>query len=417
MERRETTHAERVDIVEGHLAGETLSAIAERLALSHYTVRHWWRAYRDHGWAGLEPKPKGPPTVGPLGRFDPMVKYVALRLKRAHPAWGPEMLRLHMSRRPSLRGQRLPKNTALWSYLHQFGSRLLLQRRLPTTRPTSPVVRATEPHQCWEMDFKGDEMVKDCQKVISPFGVSDEASGAPLARYLHILKAKGNRQGLTMRDVQNDLRQIFTQWGLPDALRMDRDSLFVGSSRLEWPGTLLLWLVGLGIQPLINRAFRPTDNAMVERSHRTWKGDVLVGGRFADLLVLQAQSDQALEDRRCHLPSRHKGCNRHSPAQAYPELMTPRRRYQAHQERTLFDLQRVDAYLSQWTWRRQVDSTGKISLANRNHLVDRTYRGQIVKVRFDPQSREFVCASVDQTELARLQLPEVSLDFILGEEV
>ena len=417
MKRRETTHAERVDIVERHLAGETLSAIAEHLELSRYTVRHWWRAYRDRGWVGLEPKPKGPPTVGPLGRFAPLVKYVALRLKREHPAWGPEMLRLHMSRRPSLKGWRLPKNTVLWNYLHQFGSRLLLPRRLPTTRPTSPVVRATEPHQCWEMDFKGDEMVKDCQKVISPFSVSDEASGAPLARYLHVLKAKGNRQGLTMRDVQNDLRQVFTQWGLPDAIRMDRDSLFVGSSRLEWPGTLLLWLVGLGVQPIINRAFRPTDNAMVERSHRTWRGDVLVGGCFADLLVLQARSDQALEDRRCHLPSRHKGCNRRPPAQAYPDLMIPRRRYQVQQERTLFDLQRVDAYLSQWTWKRQVDATGKISLANRNHLIGRSYRGQVVKIRFDPSSREFVCTSVDGTEVARLELSEVSLDHILGEGV
>jgi hypothetical protein len=406
-----------VDIVERHLAGETLSAIAERLALSRYTVRHWWRAYRDRGWAGLGPKPRGPPTIGPLGRFDPLVKYVALRLKREHPAWGPEMLRLHMSRRPSLEGKRLPKNTALWSYLQQFGPQLLLPRRLPTTRPTSPVVRATKPHQCWEMDFKGDEMVKDCQKAISPLGVSDEASGAPLARYLHVLKTKGNRKGLTMRDVQRDLRLVFTQWGLPDALRMDRDSLFVGSSRLEWPGTLLLWLVGLGVQPIINRAFRPTDNAMVERSHRTWKNDVLVGSRFVDLLTLQARSDQALEDRRCYLPSRHKGCNYRPPAQAYPDLMIPRRLYQTSQERMLFDLQRVDAYLSQWTWRRQVDSTGKISLANRNHLLGRTYRGQIVKVRFVPQSREFICTSVDQTELARLQLPEISLDFILGQGV
>ena len=267
------------------------------------------------------------------------------------------------------------------------------------------------------MDFKGDEVVQDCQEAISPFGISDEASGAPLARYLHVLKAKGNRQGLTMRDVQNDLRQVFTQWGLPDAIRMDRDSLFVGSARLEWPGTLLLWLVGLGIQPLINRAFRPTDNAMVERSHRTWKGDVLVGGRFADLLVLQAHSDQALEDRRCHLPSRHKGCNRHPPVQAYPDLLVPRRRYQVHQERTLFDCQRGDRYLSQWTWRRQVDVTSKISLANRNHLVGRPYHAQVVKVRFDPPSRAFICTLVDQTEIARLYLPEVSVDHILGEGV
>jgi hypothetical protein len=417
MERRETTHAERVDIVERHLAGETLSAIAEHLELSRYTVRHWWRAYRDHGWVGLEPKPKGPPFVGSLGRFAPLVKYVALRLKREHPAWGPDMLRLHLSRRPSLKGQRLPKSTALWSYLHQFGSRLLLPRRLPTTRPTCPVIRATQPHQCWQMDFKEDEVIQGCEKVVSPFGVNDEASGAPLARYLHILKAKGNRQGLTMRDVQNDLRRVFSQWGLPDSIRMDRDSLFIGSSRLEWPGTLLLWLVGLDVQPVINRAFRPTDNAMIERSHRTWKGDVLVGGHYTDLLALQAWSDQSLDDRRYHLPSRHKGYHHRPPVQAYPDLMTPRRPYQAQQEWVLFDHQRVDVYLSQWTWQRLVDVTGKISLANRNHLVSRTCRGQIVKVRFDPHTREFVCTLVDQTELARLQLPEISLDYILGEGV
>jgi hypothetical protein len=104
----------------------------------------------------------------------------------------------------------------------------------------------------------------------------------------------------------------------------------------------------VGIQPVINRAFRPTDNALVERSHRTWKGDVLVGECFADLRLLQARSDQALEDRRCHLSSRHKGCQRRPPAQAYPDLMIPRRRYQIHQERALFDLHPVDIYLSKW---------------------------------------------------------------------
>jgi len=68
---------------------------------------------------------------------------------------------------------------------------------------------------------------------------------------------------------QADLRALFCRWGLPDALRMDRDAVFVGSCRLEWPGTLLLWLIGLGVQPIINRAYRPTDNAIVERNHQT----------------------------------------------------------------------------------------------------------------------------------------------------
>jgi len=417
MKPRETTHAERVEIVERHQDGETLSAIAESLHLSKYTSRHWWRAFRDDGWSALEPRAKGPPANGPLGRFDPLVKYVALRLKREHPAWGPDMLRLHMERRPSLQGLPLPKSTALWSYLHPFGSRLFARRRLPTKRPSFPPVRATLPHQCWQMDFKGDLVVSGCQCAISPLALTDEGSGAPLTRRIHVLKAKGNHQGLTTRHVQHDLRRVFAQWGLPDAIRMDRDPLFVGSPRQDWPGTLLLWLVGLGVQPIINRAFRPTDNAMVERSHRTWQGDVLTGRQFSDLIILQAESDQALEDRRIHLRSRHRGCQGMPPAVAYPELLAPRRAYHTGRERDLFDLERVDAYLAEWEWRRQVDVTGKISLANRNLLVGRHYRGQVVKVHFDPQTRQFVCLSAAQKEIARLQLADVSLDHILGEGV
>ncbi len=417
MKRREITHAERVEIVERHQAGETLKAISESLGLSKYTVRHWWRAFRDGGWVALESVPKGPPSVGPLGRFDPLIKYVALRLKREHPAWGPEMLRLHMSRRQSLRGITLPKNTALWSYLQQFGPRLIAPRRKPTKRPACPPIRADAPHKCWEMDFKGDCVVSGCQCVISPLALTDEASGAPLARYIHVLKAKGNRQGISTRLVQADLRRTFTDWGLPDAIRMDRDPLFVGSPRLEWPGTLLLWLKGLGVQPVINRAYRPTDNGMVERSHRTWNGDVLIGGRFVDLAVLQVVSDQALEDRRLYLPSRHRGCHGQPPAVAFPQLAVARRAYCPDQEEDLFDLSRVDDYLAQWKWQRQVDVVGKISMANRNIRISKRYRGQIVKVHFDPITREFVCSSVAGEEITRFQMIEVSSDYILGKGV
>jgi hypothetical protein len=103
------------------------------------------------------------------------------------------------------------------------------------------------------MDCQGEMPIAGCQCVISPLALHDEASGAPLARCIHVVKATGNRHGITTRHVQNDLRQVFTHWGRPDAIRMDRDALFVGSTRLEWPGTLLLWLVGLAVQPIINR--------------------------------------------------------------------------------------------------------------------------------------------------------------------
>ena len=50
------------------------------------------------------------------------------------------------------------------------------------------------PHQCWQMDFKGEE-VGGCGIVIAPLMVCDETSGAPLAGIVHEVKAKGNRSG------------------------------------------------------------------------------------------------------------------------------------------------------------------------------------------------------------------------------
>ncbi len=413
MGRQETTHAERVAIVERHQAGETLQAIAQDMGFNYYTVRKWRRVYQGEGWQGLEPKPKGPPRVGLLGTFSPLIKYVALRLKRQHPGWGVDKLLLELERRPSLKGQKLPKRSILAAYLAQFGKRLRRPRRLPTRRPETTCAQAQEPHQCWQMDFKGGEVVGGCEVAIVPWMVCDEASGAPLEGVIHEVQSKGSRSGLTTRSVQDDLRQTFEKWGLPDALRMDRDTLFIGSARLQWPGTLQLWLVGLGVQPIINRAYRPTDNAIVERNHRTWGEHVLLGQSYQLVEQVQHETDLSFADRREHLPSRHVGCNGHPPAQAFPTLNLPRRSFTVEQEAALFDLKRVDAYLSQWEWRRTVDCMGKISLANRNHYIGKTYRGQVIKIHFDPQSREFVCSRPDGSKVARLILPEVSQEYIL----
>jgi transposase InsO family protein len=416
MCRRATTHEERVSIVERHLAGEPLSTIAADMRLSYYTVREWWQVYRRKGWEGLVPKPQGPPRVGYLGRFSVLVKYVALRLKLEHPGWGVNTLLLEMSRRGSLQHVDLPKRSALAVYLGQFGSRLQRPRRAPTRRPSTPVVSAEEVHQCWQMDIKGDEQVGGSHITVAPLMVCDEASGAPLAGIVHTLRAKGDRTGLTTRRVQQDLRWVFTCWGLPDALRIDRDPLFVGDAKMQWPGTLILWLVGLGITPVINRVYRPTDNAIVERNHWTWELHVLLGQSYADASQVQQATDRSFLDRREFLPSRHRGCHGQPPAKAFPALNTPRRPYSPEMEADLFVLDRVDDYLSQWEFRRTVDSRGKISLANRNHLIGRTYCGQMVKIRFDRSDRRFVCTDATGNGIARIVVPEVSREYILGIE-
>src|SRR5262245_55642607 len=210
MSQRETTHAERVAMIERHLAGEHLQSIASALGRNYYTVRSIWRSYQCQGWAGLATHPKGPPQIGRLANFAPRVKYVLLRLKKEHPGWGLDMLLLHAQRRPSLAGLSLPKRSALAAYLASFGARLTQARRSPTQRPTMAPPSVQQPHQCWQIDFKGDEVVDGHSLVVAPFMVCDSASGAPLAGLIHQLALKGRRDHLTTRTVQADLRQVFS---------------------------------------------------------------------------------------------------------------------------------------------------------------------------------------------------------------
>lgn len=412
MDIRNTTHAQRVQMVSRHLTGETLAAIAADMGGSLYTVRKWWRVYRHAGWAALVSRPPGPPAQGALAEFTDLVKYVALRLKREHPGWGLDVLLLEMSRRPSLVGTRLPHRTALYNYLKPFYARFRA-RRLRVKRPATRLTAVQVVHQRWQIDFKGDVRVAD-QVLVKPFNVCDEFTSAPLASILHGRRA--GQDGVTSWDVQADLRTVFAQWGLPDQLRMDRDPVWVGSTRLEWPGVLLLWLVGLGVTPVINRAHCPTDNAHIERGNRTWNEHVYLGQEQTTLAELQRVADQAWQDRREYLPSRNPHCHGQAPLVAHPELGQPRRPYTPEQEPRLFDMQRVYRYLSQWEWERQVDTTGCISLANYNRRVSKDHVGQVVKVHFDPQQALFVARAVDGAELRRFTLPVISEKYILGQE-
>ena len=135
MFERETTHAERVAMIERHLAGESLQTIATALERNYFTVRSIWRTYQQHGWAGIIPKPKGPSWVGRMGDFAPPIKYVLLRLKCLHPGWGVNLLLLEAQRRPSLAGLVLPKRSTVAAYLAPFGARLgRAHNRRPTVR-------------------------------------------------------------------------------------------------------------------------------------------------------------------------------------------------------------------------------------------------------------------------------------------
>lgn len=383
-----TTPAQREAFIQRHTQGETYAAIAQAYGVSWQCVRYWWQRFRRG--EGLVGHYAGKPH-SLLMRFTPLLRSVILRLKLTYPHWGPQRLRYHLQQRPSLRGQALPSVTQIGRYLHQWPRFRRLRKRSPP--PGQAPLAPTRVHQCWQIDFKLGIALADGSQV-NLHTIYDPVGEVCIAARATPAGAVGHRaQRVRLAEVQTTLRLGFLRWGtLPAVLQTDNEALFTGNPSEHFPAQFTLWLVGLGIRHQTIRPGKPTDNAAVERNHRTLNDYVRRRQPLASLLACQQSLDQAWYELAFALPSYAPGCAGRPPVVAHPDLLQPPRPYQAQLEWALFDLRRVDALLAALTWTRKVNAAGQISLGGQHHYytVGRTYAQQRVWVRFDPADRHFV---------------------------
>jgi hypothetical protein len=332
----------------------------------------------------------GRPLTGALSAFDPLVRYVALRLKRQHPTWGAAYIVKRMSERPSLKGKALPEASTVWRYWRSFGERLWPKRR--PAEAEWPVAGVA--HGVWQLDAKESVSVEGVG-VITCNQARDEFGRATVMHRIHPAERPEQRiVKLTTAEVQQDCRLAFSQWGLPDAIQTDRASLFVADEPTPFPTVLSLWWVGLGIQHRLIPPHTPKRNGSVERSHRTLDERTLSGQHFDGVAHLQGQVDADWHELNAECPSRAKGCHGQPPLVAHPELLIPRRPYQPEWELDLFDLQRVDDYLATQTWLRTVSQVGQVSLGGYRYGLGVAWAGQTVTISFEAQARQFIFTQV-----------------------
>jgi len=366
---------------------ETYQSVADQTGVSFWTAQKWIRRARRGGLAALVTT-FGRPATGPMSEFDPLVRYVALRLKHQHKTWGAAYVVKKMGEHPSLKGKKLPSPTTVWRYWRSFGDRLFPKRR--PTQPKRP--RAGVAHGVWQMDAKESVPVGGVG-VITFNQARDEFGRATMMQRVH--PAEGPEQRIvkpTTPLVQQDCRISFTEWGLPDAIQTDKATIFVDDDPTPFPTRLTLWWVGLGIEHRL--ALSPMRNGCIERGHRTLNERTLVDQHFHDADELQKQVDADWYELNAECPSRAKGCNGQPPLVAHPELLVPRRPYRPEWELDLFDLKRVDDYLATRTWLRTVSEVGQVSLGGQRYGLGAAWAGQTVSISFDPEQRRFVFTQV-----------------------
>ena len=187
---------------------------------------------------------------------------------------------------------------------------------------------------------------------------------------------------------------MFETWGRPRTMRFDNGTPWGTTTQV--PSALALWLVGLGIEPVLGRPKQSTDNAVVERSHGVLNGWV-EPQQCADFEDLQSNLQAFVRVQRERYPYRQG----QSRLETYPELMRQPRPYHRAQDAQLWSLQKVLDYLATFRFQRKVEVNGRFTLLNREYSLGRAFKRQTVAVQMDAQARQWVIYDAYGEEIAR----------------
>jgi hypothetical protein len=400
---RATNVQQRQEMARLAQAGKSYQTVAGQTGVSFWTARKWIRRARQGGLAALVTR-LGRPATGPMAGVNPLVHYLALRLKLKHPTWGAAYVVKKMSEHPALKDKKLPGATTVWRYWRSFGDRLFPKR--PKPEPKLPLAGVV--HGVWQMDAKESVSVPGVGAVTFN-QARDEFGRATVMHRIHPAEqAEQKIVKLTSTQVQQDCRIAFSQWGLPDAIQTDRASIFVDADPMPFPAQLTLWWLGLGLAHRLIPRHTPRRNGSVERSHRTLDERTLIAQQFNDANDLQNQVDADWSELNAECPSRARGCHGQPPLVAHPELLTPRRPYRPEWELDLFDLKRVDAYLAAQTWIRTVSQNGQVALGGYRYGLGKVWAGQTVSISFDAAQRQFVFTQIRPDTSQGRRLPKLS---------
>ena len=209
-------------------AGYSDRQIAAQVGWSVPTVRKWRRRSRQRGADGtplstltLLANRLGRPPGTALGTFPPAVRELLRAWRTAHPGWGPKTLRAELA--VALPEQPLPSRASIARWLRATGLTRRYERH--QALPQAPHHAAQAPHEVWQLDAQGAQHVAGVGQV-ALINLVDVCSKAKLLSYPCWLGAQRTERHPTTDDYQVALRLAFCEWGLPDRLAVDHDSVF-----------------------------------------------------------------------------------------------------------------------------------------------------------------------------------------------
>jgi len=234
----------------------SLASVCRRYGVSRRTGYKWLRRYAAEGLEGLRDRPTR--ALVQTQQLPLELEDLIVKLREAHPDWGPKKLRVLLSSRWTAI---LPAESTVGEVLKRRGLIRPKRRRVAVKRGDGGMLNCSAPNEVWCTDFKGHfQLGNGCR--CHPFTLTDGDS-----RYLLRCQGLTSEKG---EGVRQELTQAFVEFGMPDRLRSDNGPPFGAQA----PGGLsrnAIWLIQLGITPDFITPSHPEQNGRLERFHRTLK--------------------------------------------------------------------------------------------------------------------------------------------------
>lgn len=240
------------------------SALCREYGISRKTGYKWQARFIEHGLAGMSDASRRPHT-SPGGLAESIVCEI-VRLKQAHPHWGPRKIRALYDRK---HGGEIPAESSFKRVLERAG--LTIPRKLRRAREGGRIasgLKAEKPNDVWTVDFKGWWRGAGGLKV-EPLTVRDEHS-----RMLLEMRCLPDSCGGTVRVC---FERLFELYGLPGAIRSDNGPPFASHNGLLGLTRLAAWWLVLGIGLERGRPGCPQDNGAHERMHLDIRNEIQAG--------------------------------------------------------------------------------------------------------------------------------------------
>lgn len=250
---------EKVKFISAYLNQDagTFRALCERFNISCKTGYKYVNRYQTEGIDGLKARSSAPRQ--PINRLPECIEESILAVKHRHPYWGSKKLRHWLLQEKE--DWPWPARSTIDALLKRHNLVRPAKRKRRVAPYTQPFILCGEPNDSWSMDYKG-QFALGNRQLCYPLTVTDNFS-----RYLLAVDGALRISGDTTQQV---LTRLFSEFGLPLAIRSDNGAPFAGNG-IGGLSRLAVWLVKLGIVPERIRTGHPEENGRHERMHYTLK--------------------------------------------------------------------------------------------------------------------------------------------------